>query len=323
MDDFGHRKPDIEKLLVTGVDCVVGANLALSLGDRFEVVGLYQAHPVFLPGCTTAPWQPAHPAQCSDVLRRERPQWIIHCGPLARGSWDLPNQAPDGQQEARTCAVLARVSAQMGSRLAVITSDAVFAGPRLFHDEKSPPNSRQPFARAVRRAEEALEATGALVVRTHAYGWSPAGGPPGFAERVWENLIEGRPAHYHPDRHATPIPATILAELLWVAYRRGLRGRYHISGAERTSAYRFAVDLAAAFGLRSADASPHEGTSDRGPADHLQETSLSTRRARRELGCPMPMLREGLNCFAEQAANGFRARLRCGAPRPAVTTEAA
>ena len=31
-----------------------------------------------------------------------------------------------------------------------------------------------------------LEATGALVVRTHAYGWSPAGTPPGFAERVWE-----------------------------------------------------------------------------------------------------------------------------------------
>lgn len=323
MDDFRHRKADIEKLLVTGVDCVVGANLAVSLGDRCEVVGLYQAHPVFLPGCATARWPPAHPAQWSDVFRRERPQWIIHCGPLAQGSWDIPNQAPDGQQEARTCSVLARVCARMGSRLAVITSDAVFAGPRLFHDEKAPRSSRQPFAQAVRRAEEALEATGALVVRTHAYGWSPAAGSPGFAERVWETLIEGRPAHYHPDRHATPIPATILAELLWVACRRGLRGRYHISGAERTSAYRFAAELAAAFGLRCADATTDQGTPDRGPADHLHETSLSTRRARRELGCPMPMLREGLNCFAEQAANGFRARLQSCAPHPAVTADAA
>lgn len=323
MDDFGHRKPDPEKLLVTGVDGIVGANLALSLGDRCEVVGLYQAHPVFLPGCTTARWQPAHPAQWSDLIRREGPQWIIHCGPLARGSWDVPKQPPDGQQEARTCTLLARVSARMGSRLTVISSDAVFAGPRLFHDEKAPPSSRQPFARAVRRAEEALEATGALVVRTHAYGWSPAGGLPGFAERVWETLIEGGSAYYDPDRHATPIPASSLAELLWLAYRRGLQGRYHISGAERTSEYRFAVELAAAFGLGSADAPTEEGRPDRGPPDHLHETSLCTRRARRELGRPMPMLREGLNCFAQQAANGSRARLQCCVPRPAVTADAA
>jgi len=323
MEDFALRKPRPEKLLVTGVDGIVGANLALALADRFEVLGLFHGRPISLPGCATAPWEPADPAQWGDLIARERPQWIIHCGPLACGSWDVPQPCPDGTEEARRCAILAKLSQEIGSRLTLISSDAVFAGPRLFHDEKSPASSRQPFAWAVSQAEGALEATGALVVRTHAYGWSPAGAAPGFAERVWQTLVEGGRACFDPDRHATPILATSLAEFLWLAYRRGLQGRYHISGAERTSAYRFAIELAAAFGLRGSDGPADEGSSGLAEPDHLHETSLSTRRARRALGRPMPMLRDGLDRFAEQAADGFRARLQCSIPRASVSVDAA
>jgi hypothetical protein len=42
---------------------------------------------------------------------------------------------------------------------------------------------------------------------------------------------------------------------------------------------------------------------------NVDETSLNTYRARRELESPLPLLREGLARFAEQAANGFRDRL--------------
>jgi dTDP-4-dehydrorhamnose reductase len=323
MDDFGHWKPDPERLLVTGVEGIVGANLALSLSRRFEVTGLFADRPVSLPGCTTARWQPHDATESIALLRRQRPEWIIHCGPLACGSWDLPETCPDADQEADTCARLAKISAELESRLTVISSDAVFAGPRLFHDENAPASSRQPFARAVSQVEQALEATGAMVVRTHAYGWSPAGAPPGFAERVWESLIEGSLASFDPHQHATPILASSLAELLLSAYRRGLRGRYHVAGAERTSAWRFAKELAAAFGLRNADASTDEDPPSETHRPHLYETSLATRRAQRELASPMPMLREGLDCFADQAADGYRARLQCGLSRTVVTAEAA
>jgi len=323
MEDFGHRKADPEKLLVTGVEGIVGANAALSMSGRFEVVGLSTGRPVRLPGCTTASWEPLDATEWMALVRRQRPDWIVHCGALARGSWDLPEACPDGDQEARTCVRLAEISGELESRLTVITSDAVFAGPRLFHDEKAPASSRQPFARAVSRVEEALEATGAMVVRTHAYGWSPAGASPGFAERVWESLIEGSPASFDPHRHATPILASSLAELLLLAYRRGLRGRYHIAGAERTSAYRFALELAAAFGLRNADALTDEDPPLETERPHLYETSLATRRSQRELASPMPMLREGLDSFADQAADGYRARLQCGIRGTAVTADAA
>jgi len=314
MHDFRHRKPEPEKLLVIGVDGIVGANLAFSLADRFEVVGRFPAQPVSLPGCRAAPWKPSDPQVWLSLIHQQCPQWIIYCGPLASSSWDAPDPCPDAKGLARTCRRLAEACTEVGSRLTVISSDAVFAGPRLFHHEGSTATSGQPFAQAIRQTEKALEGTHALVVRTHAYGWSPAGASPGFAERVWEALVQGRSLRFDPDRHATPILASHLAEILWLAYCRGLEGPYHVAGAERTSAYRFAAELAAAFGLRSGDPLSEDGRLEQAGADHLHETSLSTRKARRELGCAMPMLREGLERFARQAADGYRARLQCSVP---------
>jgi dTDP-4-dehydrorhamnose reductase len=310
MHDFRPGTPDSQKLLVIGVDGLVGANLALALADRCEVMGLFHTQPVRLPGCHTAAWDPADPEPSIARIRRQRPQWIVYGGPLASSGWDVPEPCPDGEGLARICRLLAGACAELGSRLTVVSSDAVFAGPRLFHDEGSTATGRGPFAEAIRQAEKALQGSGSLVVRTHAYGWSPAGTRPGFAERVWQSLIEGRPVPFDPHRHATPILAGHLAEFLWLAYRRGLEGTYHVAGAERASAHRFAAELAAAFGLKSGEPSSAEDSLEGAGGDYLHETSLGTRKARRELG-PMPMLREGLQQFAAQAANGHRARLQC------------
>jgi dTDP-4-dehydrorhamnose reductase len=323
MEDIRHPRSDPERLLITGIDQMLGANLALSLADRFEVTGLFAGHPVSLPGCRSAAWEPSDTARWEALIRRRCPDWMIHCTGLSSSSWDVPEPSPNGELESRTSRHLAKICDRLGSRLTVISTDAVFEGPRLFHEEDAPATCRHAFAQAARRAEKAVESTGALVVRTHAYGWSPAGAPPGFAERVWETLIEGGPVWFDPDRHATPILASALAELLCLAYRRGLQGRYHVTGAERTSAYRFAVELATAFGLRPPDPLAGAVPLDGAAPEHLHETSLNTRRARRDLGRPMPMLRDGLDGFAQQAKDGYRTRLkRCASP-PAVSAEAA
>jgi len=315
-----HWEPPPERLLVFGVDAHLGANLALSLANRFAVLGLFCTQRVVLDRCRTAPWEAADPNRLAGLVRREAPHWIIHCGPLARGSWDIPAECPDSRHEASTWSSLAAVAAEAGSFLTVISSDAVFAGPRMFHQENSPTTSRDPFALAVCRAESALKGSPALVVRTHAYGWSPAGTEPGFAERVRTALAERLPGELEHDRHATPILATDLAEILLLAYRGRLRGLYHVAGAERASTHRFACELATAFGLGDGRPLPEHTPQKHDPADCIRETSLASRRACQDLERPMPMLREGLDRFAEQAANGFRARLQS---RPAGTTNEA
>jgi len=315
----------VPRIVVCGVDGVVGGNLALGLGERAAVHGLFFHHPVSLEGCTTAACRPHDAGDLRRQVEAASPHWIVHCGPLGRGSWDIPPEEPQAEREAGLSVTLAEIAGRVGGRLTVISTDAVFAGPRMFHEEKSSAASSEPFALAARRVEQVLaDRPRVLVVRTHAYGWSPRPAEPSFAERVWQHLAEGTPCRLDAHNHATPILASDLAELLWLAYRRGLEGLYHVAGAERTSAYRFAVDLAACFGLQSSPAATAEEGAGAPGEGLLRETSLSTGRARRELERPMPMLREGLDRFARQAESGFRARLRGSAPQTAwVRSDAA
>src|SRR5262249_41893590 len=49
------RRPTVERLLITGVDGVLGGNLALKLADRTDILGLYGRQAVSCPLVRTAP----------------------------------------------------------------------------------------------------------------------------------------------------------------------------------------------------------------------------------------------------------------------------
>ncbi len=294
----------MDKLLVTGVEGLVGSNVAAVLAEHCQVVGV--SH-----GSAQAPYRviacdPNDPLELAAIADAESPRWLIHCGPLSRCGWDAAEMpSPDAEHESHVAASLAAAARRSGARLAVVLSDAVFAGPRLFHTEASTPTAGGRFAAAARAVEQVLTDSEVLMVRTHAYGWSPRGAQPNYAEACWQLLSQGEPCEVDAQRHATPILATDLAVLIYRALRARLHGLIHIAGAERTSPFRFAAELALACNfagrlVRLKDEAPRR--------PHADETSLNTHRVRRELETPLPLLREGLSRFAEQA-DGFRQRL--------------
>jgi dTDP-4-dehydrorhamnose reductase len=117
-------------------------------------------------------------------------------------------------------------------------------------------------------------------------------------------------------RHATPILATDFVRIAYEACRAGLSGLFHLAGAERTSPHRFAAELAATLGVPGCNVRL-EPTDERIRARRLDETSLNIGELRRRLDRPLPMLREGLSRFVDQAFNGYRQRLQ----PTTVTTE--
>jgi dTDP-4-dehydrorhamnose reductase len=302
------RSTTMMKLLVLGVDSAVGANLALSWADRHAVCGLFRRQPVALESCSTTRFDPENVAALQALVRRESPGWIVYCGPFGLGSWDIGEEIPDAEAEARLCAGLADAADTLGARLTILSTDAVFNGSRLFHDELSEPAGSDPFAVAARRVEQSVEGRPVLVVRTHAYGWSPLDYEPDCAEQIWQTMAEGRACVLDPRRYATPILATDLAGLLDRAYRIGLSGLYHIAGEERVSEYCFAAALAAAFDLSDYRIEAQERDSSSAQRCLPADTSLATRRAQRDLQCRMPSVREGLERFAAQRTNGWRRR---------------
>lgn len=305
----------MDRLLIVGTESLAGSNLALALEDRFEVCGVSRDAAAQLDGIDTAVVRREDLAGLSAHVERLAPQWIIHCPRTAASSWDTDPAMTAVADESVAAVQLADWAREHAARLTTLSSDAVFAGPRMFHAEDFPATASGPWASAARRIEQALEGTAALVVRTHVYGWSPQ--EDSFAEQIWSACTDRRPLAVDGRRHATPLWIGDLAEFLVKAYRAEVEGLWHIAGAERCSPFRFACGLASAFGLTG----PQAAVTSSADPDALDqaETSLCSRRARRELELPLPLLRDGLKRFAEQVDSGWRDRLRGDAWEPATT----
>lgn len=285
----------MQRVLVIGVESLLGASLAHELAERCELLGVTTSA-----GKETTAWQLEQPGAARELLRCWEPRWVVYCGPLATAAWDKVDATIDVERQARLAIELAAASSEYGCPLTVLTSDVVFRGPRMFHHEASAPQSASPRAQSCLALERALADTDALVVRTHAYGWSPDEASAGFAQRAYAALLRGQFPSIANRSYATPIFMADLADLLWHARELRLQGLYHLAGAERTSMHRFVCEMAACLGLPLPE--PKRLFPEN---DWFDETSLSSRRARRAISKATPMLREGLERFLSVAEARF------------------
>lgn len=295
----------MQRVVIAGVDTVLGSNLALELAQWFDVFGLYERYAVEVDGCHTE--KLAHTDELMIQLERIDPQWVIHCGGISQSSW---NGADESRLDLDNVRLLLAGSQALDYRLTVISSDAVFTGPRMFHREDDPALATSHRPNRVRQIEQVLEKTSALVVRTHAYGWSPLPDFMAGIEQLWDDLHFSASCQLDATRHATPILASDLAPLLCQAMDHRLTGLYHIAGAERINPYRFGIELASILGLPSSQV--HCWSTESGALTNAvpSETSLNTHRAQTALQLPMPLMREGLRRLVDQAGEGYSTRLR-------------
>jgi dTDP-4-dehydrorhamnose reductase len=177
----------VQTLLVVGVDTLAGSNLALAYADEFSVVGLSGtgASVGTIPAIACELQDAARVAQ---QIRSVEPDWIVHCGPFSRSSWEaeepLPSTAVDEAVH------VARAAEQVGCYLTVLSSDLVCAGPWIFHDEAQAPCGLGLAAQATRCMEEAVPRTcrRSLVARTNVYGWGTGERRCGLAESIFDAM---------------------------------------------------------------------------------------------------------------------------------------
>ena len=275
----------MDKLVVVGVDTIAGAGIAQALKDRTDLLG------IAFHGTGGAAFATKHVRRGDGIglaaaIEGAEPDCLIYAGPLSAANWDLPAADPAWEHEPAMAEGLVAAARRLNAKLIAISSDAVFGGPKLFHDESEEPAPTHPAAETIVECEQVFIAGGALVARTHVYGWAPAGSEPGLVEQIAQSLLDGLVPPVDGWRYATPLLATDLAEFL-------------LRAAERTNPYRLAGELARILGVAMPrNLSVHLTP----PSDSgwLLETSLDSRRIRRALDMPLPLLGEGLRRFAEQ-----------------------
>lgn len=301
----------MDTVLIVGLQGVVGGNLAAVLSERHVVAGV-APHAMAAPGGAVEVVTEPDPERLSSVIRRHRPARVVLCGASAANCWS--GLAPTEQDVAETQAWVAAAT-DAGCALTLVSSDAVFTGPWMFHAENSTSLCASAGAQRLREMEQLVQARrpDALIVRTHAFGWSPLvsdGTPSCWLESLLHELRQGNRPAVSCVPHASPILVTDLASVLEKAWSVGLAGVYHVAGAERVSAAAFVRRLSQEFQLDQRTAGATASLTTPATGFGLGETSLQTRKIRRALGIALPMLNDGLRRLHEQTRDGHLDRLR-------------
>ena len=219
-----------------------------------------------------------------------------------------PIASPAAIESARTWT---RTASELGIPLTLISSDAVFTGPWMFHAETSDSFCPSTQARSLRTLETStLEQAPQSLDRADAcLRLEPCCGRTGLDRGDRRRAGIGAAGNLRlRDPTRRRFWPTDLAEILPLCWEAGLSGVYHIAGAERVNPHRFVCALARVFDLAPPQ-SVRSWLRPRRPraAFGQGETSLRTRAMHRAVGRPMPMLVEGLERLLEQKNDGLTA----------------
>ena len=210
----------VERLLIVGIDTVVGANLAAQLADQFHVTGLSTGEEIAIEGCVTtlAPISDAPSARQAIALYR--PDRLVLCQAAGDSSWHSAGSA-NVRLAADATRAWIEAARTAGKFLTLISTDAVFTGPWMFHGETCDSFCQASEAQSLRTLEMAAlqDSAHSLVVRTHPYGWSPQLDG-GWIDGILAALEADQPPVFDSVAHATPILATDLADVLSSAWSR-------------------------------------------------------------------------------------------------------
>jgi dTDP-4-dehydrorhamnose reductase len=311
----------MRRILITGASGLLGANLVLDAAGTMETAAVAHTHRIELPGVQSSWVDLAEPGAAHEILRRVRPDWVVHCAAATDVDACETDAATAFRLNREMARLVAEASAEVGARLAHISTDAVFDGSSGGYGEDDPPNPINVYGRSKLEGEAAVREAcpDALIVRTNIFGWN-ALEKKSLAEWFLGHLEAPRRCPGFIDVSVTPILVSDLGQIVFQMLDGGLRGIYHVGGADCVSKYEFGVRIARAFGLDAGLIEPVQAETVRLRAPRARRLCLSGAKIERDLRTRLPSLDAGLARFKAEREAGKPGRLRAMAGSPAAET---
>jgi dTDP-4-dehydrorhamnose reductase len=171
-----------------------------------------------------------------------KPDLLIHCAALSRtkACEQDPEQARRINVEAT--AHLAQLSKDIP--FIFLSSGEVFEGKAGWYGETDEPNPINVYGRTKLEAEQAvLEHSGHTVVRIVLTAGTSETGDRSFVEDMCRTAKSGKDVTLYADEFRCPIPAGVIARVVWELVDRKQPGLYHLGGNERLSRWEIGETL--------------------------------------------------------------------------------
>jgi dTDP-4-dehydrorhamnose reductase len=269
------------RLLITGASGLLGAYLLREAGDRDAVVAWGGPRGGDRLGVALRPIDLADANAVASTFRSDRPDVVLHAAALARVAdcWRDPERAR--LVNSTSTATLARLAADVGARLVLVSTDLVFDGERAPYRESAAPSPVSVYGRSKLAAEEAaLAAPRAAAVRVSLLHGPSLHGQPSFFDEQTASLCSGRPVTLFRDEWRTPLDLVTAARALLAVARSEFSGLLHVGGPERLSRLEMGLRLAAFLGVDSAPIVATDRAAAPAPEPRPRDVSLDSTRWR-------------------------------------------
>jgi dTDP-4-dehydrorhamnose reductase len=298
--------PPKRKLLVTGASGLLGLNLGVQMGQRFDITGVANSHLLAAPPFPLLPADLTQPGAFAALVERVRPDAVIHAAALASLETCEKDPALSRRLNAELPGEVSEACLRHSIPLAHISTDAVFDGLRGGYTESDAPNPQGVYAADKWRGEQAVAAANpaAIIARVAFYGWSLTGRR-SLAEFFVTNLAAGKPVNGFADVFFCPLIVDALAEALVEMLAKGLSGTYHVLSRESLSKYQFGQNIARRFGFDPDLINPMSVADSGLAARRSPNLALSVEKLATALGHPMPGQAEMLERYHRQYLEGY------------------
>ena len=239
------------KIYITGILGMLGYNIAETLKDRCDIVGM-DALDLEVEGMKY--WKGSlfdHEGVEADILK-EKPDVLIHTAALV--NVDKCEEEPKSAEKLNALVTkdLAEICGKNSIKMIYISTDAVFDGEdsRLYteNDLTNPVNiygvtklNGEKYVLAYKRN---------VVLRTNIYGKNLQN-KKSFGEWIYDELSNSNTINMFSDIDFSPILANELAEIIYMVIEKDIEGLYHACGTGCITKYDFGVKLKEIFGIET------------------------------------------------------------------------
>ena len=294
------------RLLITGVSGLLGNNLAYYFRDKYEVLGLYNLHPVNINGIRTGKCDITSKDSIERVIHEFNPSIILHCASITDIEQCELDKDTAEKINVLSTAYLAESIIDQDIKLVYISTDAVYDGVRGDSSESDKVNPLNFYG--ISKYEGELEVTkkeNALIFRTNIFGWNIQN-KKSLGEWVLDELQANRRIDGFKDAYFSSIYTLELARIIDIAIRKDLSGIYNCGSAGSCSKYEFALMIADYFGFDKALISSISIDNFDFQAERGKRLDLNINKLQRKLDYRLPTV--------EQSVETFYRDWKCGLP---------
>lgn len=290
------------RALVIGASGQVGGALVNALTARgHAVTSTYASVPV---GGATPLDLRDHPA-LQRLIDNIAPDWIFCPGGVTHVDWceDHPEEA--FQINVAGPLVAARAGAALGAGFVYYSSEYVFDGERGPYGEDDAPRPRSVYGKIKLQGEQAVlaEIPRALVIRTTVV-YGPERQQKNFIYQLLRRCRAGEAMPVPMDQRSSPTYNPDLAAASVELAERGLRGLFHVAGAEVLDRYSFARLACHVFGVDASRVEPVTTASLKQRAPRPLRGGLRIDQVRSVLSTALRLPEAGLRAMREVLERG-------------------